>query len=157
MRARLTAGAEPRTAEENAVADVSMFEDVNLPADTVWSVVGDFGGIRRWAVLVTSEIVEDTPSGRVRTLIMPENRVVKERLVVQSQYSYTYAMVGRADMADYRSTVAVVPLDENHCRIELIMHMTPAEGQTEDEITARYTRNLRGNLRPMKKALGVSL
>jgi hypothetical protein len=37
------------------------------------------------------------------------------------------------------------------------MHMTPAEGQTEDEITARYTRNLRGNLRAMKKALGLPL
>ena len=82
---------------------------------------------------------------------------MKERLVVQSEYSYTYAMVGRADMADYRSTVAVVPLDENHCRIVLIVHTTPAEGQTKEEITARYNRNLRGNLRAMKKALGVPL
>lgn len=77
--------------------------------------------------------------------------------MIQSQYSYTYAMVDRPEMADYRSTVAVVPLDESHCRIELIMHMTPAAGQTEDEITARYTRNLRGNLRAMKKALGLPL
>jgi len=139
------------------MTDVSTFEDINLPADTVWKVIGDFGGIRKWAVLVKNEAVEDTPSGKVRTLGMPEDRVVKERLVVQSQYSYTYAMVDRPEMADYRSTVAVVPLDENHCRIELIIHMTPAEGQTEDEITARYTRNLRGNLRAMKKALGLPL
>jgi Polyketide cyclase / dehydrase and lipid transport len=139
------------------MADVSTFEDVNLSANTVWNVIGDFGGIRKWAVLVASESVEDTPSGRVRTLVMPEDRVVKERLVTQSQYSYTYAMVDRPEMADYRSTVAVVPLDQAHCRIELIMHMTPAEGQTEDEITARYTRNLRGNLRAMKKALGLPL
>ena len=109
-------------------------------------MIGDFSGIRKWAVLVKSESIEETPFGKVRTLVMPEDRVVRERLVVQSQYSYTYAMVGRADMADYRSTVAVVPLDENHCRIELIMHMTPADQQTEEEVTARYTRNLRGNL-----------
>src|SRR5208337_4016305 len=98
------------------MADVSTFEDIELPADTVWGVIGDFGGIRKWAVLVQSESVEETPSGKVRTLVMPEDRVVKERLVVQSQYSYTYAMVGRPEMADYRSTVAVVPLDESHCR-----------------------------------------
>jgi hypothetical protein len=139
------------------MTDVSMSEDINLPADTVWEVIGDFGGIRKWAVLVKSESLEDTPSGKVRTLVMPEDRVVKERLVVQSQYSYTYAMMDRPEMADYRSTVAVVPLDESHCRIELIMHMTPPEGQTDDEITARYTRNLRGNLRAMKKALGLPL
>jgi hypothetical protein len=37
------------------------------------------------------------------------------------------------------------------------MHMTPAEGQTDEEITARYTRNLRGNLRELKKARGLLL
>ena len=123
------------------MTDVSTFEDIEIPADAVWDVIGDFGGIRKWAVLVQSELVEDTPSGKVRTLIMPEDRVVKERLVVQSQYSYTYAMVDRPQMADYRSTVAVVPLDDTHCRITLIMEVTPAEGQTGEEVTTReYAR-----------------
>jgi hypothetical protein len=139
------------------MADVSTFEDVNLPADTVWTVIGDFGGIRKWAVLVQSESVEETPNGKVRTLAMPENRVVKERLAAQSQYSYTYTMVDRPEMADYRSTVAVIPLDPTHSRIELIMHLSPSEGQTDEDITARYTRNLRGNLRAMKKALGLAI
>jgi hypothetical protein len=139
------------------MADVSTFEDVNLPADTVWNVIGDFGGIRNWAVLVQSESVEDTASGKVRTLVMPENRVVKERLAAQSQYSYTYTMVDRPEMADYRSTVAVIPLDSGNSRIQLIMHLSPSEGQTDDDITARYTRNLRGNLRAMKKALGLPI
>jgi hypothetical protein len=139
------------------MADVSTFEDVNLPADTIWNVIGDFGGIRKWAVLVQSESVEDTPAGKIRTLIMPENRVVKERLSTQSQYSYTYTMVDRPEMADYRSTVAVIPLDPTHSRIELIMHLSPSEGQTDDDITARYARNLRGNLRAMKKALGLAI
>jgi hypothetical protein len=137
------------------MADVSTFEDVNLPADTVWNVIGDFGGIRKWAVLVQSESVEETPAGKIRTLIMPENRVVKERLAAQSQYAYTYTMVDRPEMADYRSTVAVIPLDDSHSRIELIMHLSPSEGQTDEDINARYTRNLRGNLRAMKKALGL--
>lgn len=139
------------------MTDVSTFEDVAMPAASVWEVIGDFGGIRKWAVLVEGELVEDTPAGKVRTLKMPEGRVVKERLVAQSQYSYTYAMLDRPEMADYRSTVAVVPLDDTHCRITLIMHMTPPEGQTDEEVTTRYTRNLRGNLRAMKKALGIPL
>jgi hypothetical protein len=137
------------------MADVSTFEDVALPADTVWNVIGDFGGIRKWAVLVQNESVEETPAGKIRTLMMPENRVVKERLTARSQYSYTYTMVDRPEMADYRSTVAVIPLDDTHSRIELIVHLSPSEGQTDEDITARYTRNLRGNLRAMKKALGM--
>src|SRR5579864_832112 len=55
----------PANQEEPAMADVSTFEDVNLPAETVWSVIGDFAGIRKWAVLVQSESVEDTPTGKV--------------------------------------------------------------------------------------------
>jgi hypothetical protein len=139
------------------MADVSTFEDVPLPADRIWSVIGDFAGIRKWAVLVQGESVEDTPAGKVRTLQMPEGRVVKELLAAQSQYSYTYTMLDRPEMADYRSTVAVVPLDAKNSRITLIMHLSPSEGQTEEDITARYTRSLRGNLRAMKKALGLPL
>ena len=138
------------------MAVVSLFEDVALPADTVWNVIGDFGGIRKWAVLVQSESVEDTPTGKVRTLVMPESRVVKERLAMASQYSYTYTMLDRPEMADYRSTVAVIPLDANNSRIELIVHLSPSEGMTDEDITARYSRNLRGNLRAMKKALGLA-
>jgi Polyketide cyclase / dehydrase and lipid transport len=137
------------------MADISTFEDVNLPADKVWSVIGDFAGIRKWAVLVQAETVEDTADGKVRTLTMPEGRVVKERLAASSQYSYTYTMLDRPEMADYRSTVAVIPLDADNSRITLIAHLSPSEGQTEEDITARYTRNLRGNLRAMKKALGL--
>lgn len=138
------------------MADVSTFEDVNLPAETVWNTIGDFGGIRKWAVLVESESVEDTPEGKIRTLNMPEGRVVKERLAAQSQFSYTYTMIGRPEMADYRSTVAVVPLDATTSRITLIVHLSASEGNSDADIEARYTRNLRGNLRAMKKALGIA-
>jgi hypothetical protein len=44
-----------------------------------------------------------------------------------------------------------------YCGIALILHMTPAEGQTDGEITTRYTRNLHGNLLAMKKTLGLAL
>ncbi len=137
------------------MADVSAFEDVPMPAETVWNVIGDFGNIRKWAVLVQGETVEDRPDGKIRTLQMPENRIVKERLACRSQYSYTYTMVDRPEMADYRSTVAVVPLDPANSRIILIVHLSASEGQTDEDITSRYNRNLRGNLRAMKKALGL--
>ena len=137
------------------MAVVSYHEDVALPADKIWSVIGDFSGIRKWAVLVKSETVEDTPAGKVRSLVMPDDRVVKELLAASSQYSYTYTMLERPEMADYRSTVAVIPLDKDHSRIELIVSLSASGDTTEEQITERYTKNLRGNLRAMKKALGL--
>jgi len=137
------------------MADVSHYEDVNLPADRVWAVIGDFSGIRKWAVLVEAESTEDSPAGKIRTLNMPEGRVVRELLVAQSQYAYTYGMLDRPEMPGYRSTVAAIPLDAATTRIELIMHMDTTAAN-EEEVVARYTRNLRGNARAMKKALGVA-
>ena len=138
------------------MAIVSTYEDVALPADKIWSVIGDFAGIRKWAVLVKSETVEETPNGKVRSLVMPDDRVVKEKLGAHSQYSYTYTMLERPEMADYRSTVAVIPLDDNNSRIELIVSLSAVGDTTEEQIAERYTKNLRGNLRAMKKALGLS-
>ena len=138
------------------MAVVSHHEDVALPADKIWSVIGDFAGIRKWAVLVKSETVEDTPAGKVRSLVMPDDRVVKELLAASSQYSYTYTMLERPEMADYRSTVAVIPLDKDNSRIELIVSLSASGETTEEQITERYTKNLRGNLRAMKKALGLA-
>jgi hypothetical protein len=140
---------------ETNMAVVSTFEDVALPADKIWDVIGDFSAIRKWAVLVKSESVQDTPNGKVRSLVMPDDRVVKERLAASSQYSYTYTMLDRPEMADYRSTVAVIPLDDKNSRIELIVSLSASGDTTEEQITERYTKNLRGNLRAMKKALGL--
>ena len=138
------------------MAVVSYHEDIALPADKIWSVIGDFAGIRKWAVLVKSESVQDTPAGKVRSLVMPDDRVVKELLACSSQFSYTYTMLERPEMADYRSTVAVIPLDANNSRIELIVSLSASGDTTEEQITERYTKNLRGNLRAMKKALGLA-
>jgi hypothetical protein len=148
--------AEQVKGKGNNMAIVSTYEDVALPADKIWSVIGDFAGIRKWAVLVKSESVEETPNGKVRSLVMPDDRVVKERLAAHSQYSYTYTMLERPEMADYRSTVAVIPLDDKNSRIELIVSLSATGETTEEQITERYTKNLRGNLRAMKKALGLS-
>ncbi len=95
------------------MTDVSTFEDIEMPADAVWDVIGDLGGIRKWAVLVQSESVEDTPSGKVRTLIMPEDRVVKERLVVQSQYSYTYVLKWPTTAQPLRSSRSMTSIAES--------------------------------------------
>jgi hypothetical protein len=37
------------------------------------------------------------------------------------------------------------------------MHLTPAEGQTDEEITTRHIRNLRSNLRATNEALELLL
>lgn len=139
------------------MADATTYEDVPLAAEQVWDVIGDFGAIRKWATVVQEErLEEDATPRKLRFLTMADGNVVKEALVVSSQFSYTYTMVDHPTMKDYRSTIAVIPLDETNCRIELVVHVGASEGQTDEELTDRYTRFVRGNLRAMKKALGLA-
>ena len=138
------------------MADVKHTEDVALPAAQVWAVIGDFGGIRKWATIVESETVEQTPNGPVRTLTLPEGRTVRELQAATSEHSYTYTMLDRPEMKNYRSTVSVVPVDAANSRIELQVHADPTGAETEADTEARYAKSLRGNARAMKRALGLS-
>ena len=136
------------------MADLTDYADVDLPAQQVWDVVGDFAAISKWAPVIQGQTTDDTPEGRVRTLTMSPDRTVRELEVVSSQFSYTYAMLDRPPTYEYRSTIAVIPLDAGHSRILLVHHVVDPE-QDESTLTDRYTRFLRGNLKAMRNALGV--
>jgi len=136
------------------MADLTEYADVDLPAQQVWDVIGDFAAISKWASIVQGQTTDDTPEGRVRTLTMSPDRTVRELEVVSSQFSYTYAMLDRPPTYEYRSTIAVIPLDAGHSRILLVHHVVDPE-QDESTLTDRYTRFLRGNLKAMRNALGV--
>jgi uncharacterized protein YndB with AHSA1/START domain len=136
------------------MADLTEYADVDLPAQRVWDIVGDFAAISKWASIVQGQSTDDTPEGRVRTLTMGPDRTVRELEVVTSQFSYTYAMLDRPPTFEYRSTIAVIPLDAGHSRIVLVHHVVDPE-QDDSALTGRYTKFLRGNLKAMRTALGV--
>ncbi len=136
------------------MTQVSATEDVPLAADAVWSVIGGFSAIRKWAVLVQSESTEETPQGKIRSLTMPDGRVVRELLVEQDTHSYTYSL-DRPDMTEYLSTVSVVPTGDTSSRIELRIQFVPTDEGATAELSERLPRNLRGNIKAMKKALGL--
>ena len=136
------------------MADLTDYADVDLPAQQVWDVIGDFAAISKWAPAIQGQTTEDTPEGRVRTLPMGPDRKIRELEVVSSQFSYSYAMLDRPPTYEYRSTIAVIPLDAGHSRIQLVHHVVDPE-QDEGALTDRYTKFLRGNLKAMRAALGV--
>lgn len=135
----------------------SAVQEVPLPAERVWAVIGDFHGIRRWAPAILGERSETTPEGIVRIVSMPpDGREVRELLHEQSPYSYTYKFLSvSANAKNYFGTVSVHPVDDQRSRIELISRFDAAQGLSDDEAVANMTRSARGNLKAMKRALGV--
>jgi hypothetical protein len=134
--------------------EVTAAEEVPLGADKVWSVIGDFSGIRKWASVVENESTEQTPKGKVRTLTMPGGRTVSELCTDEGPHHYTYTL-DRPDLKAYFSTVSVKPVGPQASRIELIVKFEPnTEGELAER-TEQLTRFVRGNLKAMKRALGV--
>ena len=134
--------------------EVTVTEDVPLRAEAVWGVIGDFSGIRKWATLVEAEATEQTADGKVRTLTMPGGRTVRELLTEEGERSYTYTL-DRPDMKAYFSTVSVVSTDAAASRIELVVRFAPKDEGALAEVSEQLTKFCRGNVKAMKRALGL--
>jgi len=135
--------------------EVKVGEEVPVPADAVWAVIGDFSGIRKWAGAVEAERTEMTDKGKVRTLTMPGGRTVVELMTDEGPHHYTYTL-DRPDMTAYFSTVSVVPGDAKNSRIELVVRFQPKDPATLEAQTEGLTKFCRGNIKAMKRALGVA-
>jgi len=134
--------------------EVTASEDVPLSAETVWGVIGDFSGIRKWATIVEAETTEQTADGKVRTLTMPGGRSVRELLTDEGKGFYTYTL-DRPDMKAYFSTVSVRPTGDAASKIELLVKFTPKDEGALAEVSEQLTKFCRGNLKAMKRALGL--
>jgi hypothetical protein len=132
-------------------------EEVPLPADKVWEVIGDFANVRRWAPALLAERTEQSEAGIVRVISMPpDGREVRELLYEQGSFSYTYFYLGQTPNAcNYYGTVSVKPLNASTSRIELLSRFDAVPGVTNEDAVANLTKSARGNLKAMKRALGL--
>lgn len=134
--------------------EVTASEEAPLSADKVWSVIGDFSGIRKWAPAVENESTEHTADGKVRTLTMPGGRTVVELCTDEGPHHYTYTLK-RPDLKAYFSTVSVKPIGPESSKIELIVKFEPNSEDELAEKSEQLTKFVRGNLKAMKRALGL--
>ena len=134
--------------------EIKVSDDAALSAEAVWAVIGDFSGIRKWAGALEAESTEVTPKGKVRTLTMPGGRTIQELMTDEGPWHYTYTL-DRPDMNAYFSTVSVVPGDANSSRIEYIVKFDPKDASTLEATTEQLTKFCRGNIKAMKRALGL--
>ena len=135
--------------------ELKVGDDVPMGADAVWAVIGDFSGIRKWAGAVEAESTELTPKGKVRTLTMPGGRQVVELMTDEGPHHYTYTL-DQADMEAYFTTVSVVPGAADASRIEFVVRFQPKDPSTLETVTEGLTKFARGNIKAMKRALGLA-
>ena len=134
---------------------LTLADQVPQSPDAVWAVIGDFSGIRKWATAVEAESTEQTADGKVRTLSMPGGRTVRELLADEGEHFYTYTL-DRPDMKAYFSTVSVKPAGADASRIELVVKFELKDASKLEETRDQMGRFCGGNLKAMKRALGLA-
>ncbi len=94
---------------------------LGAPAQDVWSVIGNFGGLADWHPAAIACVLSEQGADTIRTISIPGGGVLVERLEAHDDdaMSHTYSIVdGPLPVANYMSTIRVVPETDTSCRVE---------------------------------------
>ena len=80
--------------------------DINRPADEVWAVVGDFGGIAGWMPGIESCHI-DGDDRVIKTMGMEVTERLERR--DEEEHELIYAIVGGVPVINHQATITVVP------------------------------------------------
>jgi carbon monoxide dehydrogenase subunit G len=118
--------------------------DIDKPADAVWAVAGDFGGIGGWMPGIESCVVD----GDDRILKMMGMEIT-ERLVRCDDESreIVYAIVGGVPVINHKSTITVIPEGQKS-------HVTWDVEVEPDDMTGMMQGIYQQSLQALKDHLG---
>ena len=135
------------------MTSIQVTEHLSYPAEAVWALIGDFGGLHRWHPQVRR--LDLSWEGRIRTLHYADGSRAVERLEARndSAYRYVYALVdGSLPLQACRSRLEARP-DGAHCLVAWASDfdvLGDAERMAEAAMRATY----RAGLGALAAALG---
>ena len=135
---------------------VKVSERIEAPAERVWELFRDFGGIERFTPGLEKVELRGSGIGAVRTISLPGGVQLQERLEAFDDRGrkLQYAIVaGPIPVTNYLATIAVH--DEGQaCRVDWSSQFEP-QGLSEAQARGMIEGVYRGGLAGVKKALGV--
>jgi hypothetical protein len=142
----------PSGAGDIAVSDqklkVEVKDRIKAPAEAVWALVRDFGGVTKWNPPSAIEgcSVEGDGIGAVRTLTLPGGAALQERLEAfdEGAMSMSYSFTGKLllPLEDYYATMRVSPAGEGECDLEWSSSFGPGpmpEADAKSTVEGIYT------------------
>lgn len=124
--------------------EASKTEQLAFSADTVWSLLADWGNTA-WIPGVEDTEVFDSDLGKVRRLTMPGVGSMDEVLVQKDDAARSFAYhIPRCAMVpfdNYHGTVAVKVVDDSHCEISWCCRLE-APGMPEADVSAAANGNI---------------
>lgn len=136
------------------MAKVSMQSPVNMSADELWRLIGQFNAIPDWHPAVSSSKLED--GGRIRRLSLLGGGEIVERLeqIEEGDRLYRYSIIsGPLPVANYTATLRVKEDGEGKAVVEWSSEFDPA-GATETDATAAVQDIYRMGFENLRKMFG---
>lgn len=120
---------------------------VEAPAEAVWAIVGDFGGIQKWSRAIQNCETEGTGVGSHRTLMTAAGQV-REQLIewdpVNRRIGYGVVSGSSMPVRNMRAWITVTPSDAGGSKVEWRVEgepTAPVEAVSE-QLRARYAARL---------------
>ncbi|HJQ85463.1 MAG TPA: SRPBCC family protein [Candidatus Binatia bacterium] len=141
------------------MAEVKVSETIAAPAEKVWALLGDFGGVQKWGgSMLQSCSVEGSGVGAVRTIGLPGNQSIRERCEAHDDAgrALTYSIVGKSPIPirDYVSTCRVVATGPDACRVDWQGRFEP-DGVPEEAAGEMIRSIYTGGITAVRKLLGA--
>lgn len=117
------------------MTSVNTSTKLNVSADTVWNMIGQFGTVAKWHPAIEKSEQRNEDGATVRELSLTGGGTIVERLEESNDGDrfYTYSIVsGPIPVTNYTATIKVKPNDGNSCTVEWGSEFDPA-GVGEDE------------------------
>jgi hypothetical protein len=148
-----------RSEEGTPMSEVKVSERVGAPAAKVWELLGDFGGIAKWAgPMLESCTVEGSGVGAVRTIGLPGGASIRERCEAYdaAKRALTYAIIGKSPIPvrGYVSNCRVVETGANECRVDWEGRFEP-DGVPEEQAQGMVRGIYTGAIAGLRKSLGA--
>lgn len=130
---------------------------LDVPAETGWKVLRDFGSLLAWVKGGDVGTLECTGQGvgMVRDFTLPRFGTVQHRLdeVNEAEHAIRYSLTkGRPlDMKDYWTRISLTDTGRGQCRIDWRSEFEPHDGADPNEIAD----GLRGAYRDMSERLAA--
>ena len=135
---------------------VKITDRINAPADKVWDLVGDFGGIERYSKGFKSVTCTGSGVGAVRTITLPNDAQIQERceLLDAARRTLDYSIIaGALPLTNYRARIQLFE-DGDGTRIEWSSSFEP-KGIPDAQGVSMVEGIYKGGIAGLKKALSV--
>ena len=135
---------------------VKVSQELPVPAQAVWSVIGGFNGLPDWHPAVEKSETKTEEGARIRTLSLAGGGQIVERLesADENERTYTYSILsGPLPVADYTATIKVTDSGSG-CSIEWSSEFTPS-GAPEGEAVAAIRGVYEAGFENLKRMFGA--